>query len=145
MGRMRSAVYVGVLTVPATETAEIDVVYMLRDILPDERFRLHSMIVSLRHSMDIGDQASITMAKNITPIPGVTSGAVVVTHGVVARFEHIGTAAAGVMTGENWMVPFPSPFDFDEDDALNMRLQGTNSAATSQEVYGIITMQYEAG
>ena len=145
MGRMRSAVYVAVLTVPATETAELDATQMLRDILPDDPFRIHSMIVTLRHSMEIGDQASMTLTKNITPIPGVTSGAVVVTHGVVARFEHVGVVAAGTMSGENWMVPFPSPFDFDRDDSLNMRVMGTNAAATSQEVYGILTIQYEAG
>lgn len=144
MGRIRSAVWVAVVTVPATDSAYLDATQMLRDILPDESFRIHSMIVTLRHSMEIGDQASLTLAKNITPIPGVTTAAVVVTHGVLGRFEHIGTVASGTMSGENWMIPFPTPLDFDRDDSLNMRVLGANSAATSQEVYAIITINYEA-
>ena len=144
MGRVRSAVWIATLTVPATDEAHLDVTQMLRDILPDAAFRIHSMVVTLRHSMEAGDQANMTIAKNITPIPGVTVDAIVVTHGVLARFEHVGSAAAGTMSGENWMVAFPTPLDFDRDDSMNMRVAGVNSAASAQQVYGIVTINYEA-
>ena len=143
MRGIRSVVYVAMLTVPATASAELDATQLLRDILPDEAFRVHSMIVTLRHSMEIGDQASVTLAKNITPVPGVTAEAVVATHGVFGRFEHVGTVAAGTMSGENWVVPLPTPLDFDQNDSVNLRVTGANSAASAQQVYGILTLHYE--
>ena len=145
MAGLRSVVYVAMLTVPATASAELDATQLLRDILPDEAFRIHSLIVSLRHSLDLADRADVTLAKNITPVPGVTAEAVVATHGVFARFEHVGTAAAGSMSGENWVVPLPTPLDFDRNDSINLRVVGANSAATSQQVYAILTMHYEVG
>ena len=144
MGRIRSAVWVATVTVPATDSAYLDATQMLRDILPDQSFRLHSVGISLRHSMEIADRADLTMAKNITPIPGATADQIVVTHGVLIRVEHIGTNVAGNMSGENWFIPFPTPLDFDRDDSLNMRVSGSNTAATAQQVYGIITINYEA-
>ena len=144
MARIRSAVWVATVTVPATDSAYLDAIQMLRDILPDQSFRIHSLGITLRHSMEIADRGTVTLSKNITPIPGATADQIVVTHGVLARFEHVGTNASGSMSGENWFVPLPTPLDFDRDDSLNMRVEGSNSAATSQQVYGIVTINYEA-
>ena len=145
MARMRYAIYHILLNVPATGTLTVEASGLLRDILPDQAFRVHWLEMGVTMSLEAGDSAAVTLGKNIVLAPTVVSGALTVLHGVLARFAPVKVVAAATMEGFHEVVTFPEPLDFDQDDSLNMRVDGTNSAATAQQATGMVVLGYEVG
>ena len=145
MGRMRSATYMVAGTVPATDSLILTADGLLRDILPDEAFRVHSLVGYLQSSLDAGDALTVALAKNVTATTAFVLEQATVKHGLITELVLTHVAAAGVKESINFVVPYPEPLDFDQNDSLNLELTGTNAAATSQAIYLILGLQYEVG
>ena len=144
MARMRSATYIVAGTVPATDSLVLTADGLLRDILPDQGFRLHSIVGYLQSSLDAGDAMTAALGKNVTATTAFILGQVAVKHGLLTELVMTHVAAAGVKESVNFVIPFPQPVDFDQNDSLNLEVTGTNAAATSQAMYLILGLQYEA-
>ena len=145
MARMRFATYIGAGTVPATDSLILTLDGLLRDILPDQGFRIHSIVGYLQSSLDAGDAVTVALAKNVTAVTAFVLEAITVKHGLITELVLTHVAAAGVKESTNFVIPFPQPIDFDQNDSLNLELTGTNAAATSQAIYLILGLQYEVG
>ena len=144
MPRMRYVLYQVLMDIPATDVLVVEASGLLRDILPDQAFKIHSLQMGFSASIGAGDRATMTLAKNIAIAPVVVSGALTTLHGVLARWMVDKVVASPAMEAFHHFVSFPEPLDFDKDDSLNLRIDGANSEATAQQVTAAITIVYQA-
>lgn len=145
MARMRYVAYQATITIPAGESGVVEGERLLRDILPDERFRIHSVLVTLTSALAPGDGTSLGLAKNVSPLPTPVIDGLGVSHGILAFVEMAHVAAAATVEIMSIMIPFPEPLDFDADDSLNLRLAGTNTAATPEQIIAFVIITYHVG
>ena len=145
MAKLRYALYTGWLSVPATDTLTASMSGLLRDILTDERFRVHGFQAQIANALGLGDPASIVLAKNVTTSAAEVSGSVAVTHGLLLSLQHRNQQAAGIGSTMNWVVMFPEPLDFDQNDSLNVAMTGTNTDAAAQVCWMRLVVIYEVG
>ena len=145
MGRVRSVTYQAAMNVPIGGSMQVALNGLLRDILPDQAFRISAMVISLRQEMLTGDVASVTLAKNVPAVVQAVIDAMTVTHGILGRFELTKVSAEGDFEERTWVVSFPAPLDFDANDSLNVVIGGASTAIAIQQIYGLVTLHYEAG
>ena len=145
MARIRSVTYEAMTLVPAADVSVITLDGLLRDILPDRGFRIHSIDLTLSSAIEVGDTAAVSLAKNVSPLPTALAEGVGVAHGILAYFSLSHVAAAAVVESASHFLPFPEPLDFDQNDSLNLRLGAANAAATPQEVMTYVTISYSVG
>ena len=144
MARVRTVTYGFSMNVPSAGTFEVALPGLLRDILPDQSFRVSTLIVMLRHELAPGDTATVILAKNVAATLPFLIDAATTKHGIINRFELVKMAGEGVFDGASWVVQYPEPLDFDEDDSLNVVVGGTSTAVAIQQVYATISVAYEA-
>ena len=145
MAKVRYATYVAAVTVPATDTLFVYQSGLLRDILPDEPFKVLGLAVSIRNSMALGDTGALMLAKNVVATISEGANVIAVTHAVLAVIEVANRQAAGTSHSENIVQMFPQPLDFDRDDSLNVAMGGTNTDAGPQMVKVSLVLFYEVG
>ena len=145
MAKVRYATYCALLNVPATDSLSASLDGLLRDILPDEPFKVHGFAVTLLNSMGTGDDCSMILSKNVVAAVPEVADTIAVKHGVLATLSQRQTQAAGVSTGVNVVEMFPEPLDFDRDDSLNMLVVGTNTDAAVQTCRVRLVLLYEVG
>ena len=143
MARMRFAVYHAAYSLPATGSMVVNLMGLLRDILPDKAFRVHTVSCQVRMSSDPGDVAYIWMAKNITPAPASLADGIIPTHGMMVVKSFVKAAGSAVMEGQTWEITWPQPLDFDADDSLNLTIGASNAAATIQTLSADVVVTYD--
>ena len=145
MARVRSVTYQIGLNVPIGGSMQVARSGLLRDILPDQAFRVSTMLVSLRQEMLTGDTCSIVLSKNVPAAVDTIIDAMTTTHGVIGRWELTKVSAEGEFEGLSWVIPFTEPLDFDANDSLNLVVAAASTAIAIQQVYASISLEYEAG
>lgn len=98
----------------------------LRDILPDQRFKIHHIMSELR--IDANSDVEIQFMKNIPDPPGPLADAAPVTqHGLFLQHYafHLGS--------HYFSDDFAEPIDFDKDDSLNIRFYVSGAVAATLE------------
>ena len=143
MAKVRYATYCALLNVPATGTLSATMDGLLRDILPDEAFKVHGFAVTLLNAMALGDDCSVILSKNVVAGVPEVADTIAVKHGVLATLSQRQTQAAGTSSGINVVEMFPQPLDFDRDDSLNMAVIGTNTDAAVQTCRIRLVLYYE--
>ena len=145
MAKVRSVTYGVSMNVPIGGTMSVALSGLLRDILPDQAFRVWTMLVSLRQEMLTGDIANVVLAKNVpATVPWILDTGTT-THGIIAYLELVKIAAEGTFEDRAWVIPFAEPLDFDSNDSLNLVVGGTSTATAIQQIYGTVTLEYEVG
>ena len=145
MARVRSVTYQAAMNVPIAGSMQVAMSGLLRDILPDQPFRISTMVLSLRQEMLTGDVASITVAKNVPAVVTALIDGFTTAHGVLGRFELTKVSAEGQFEERTWVLAFPEALDFDANDSLNVVIGGDSTAIAVQQIYGLVTLDYEAG
>ena len=137
--------YLASSEVPAAQSVILSLDGLLRDILPDQPFRVHALVGYLQSSLEAGDALTVALAKNVRPITTWVLEKIAVQHGLIAELAMVKVVAAGTKESLNFVVPLPEPLDFDQNDSLNMEVTATNTAATMQTAYVSLSLEYEAG
>ena len=145
MAKVRSVTYGVSMNVPIAGTMSVALSALLRDILPDQPFRVSTILVSLRHQLAAGDIANVVLAKNVPAAVPWLIDTGTTTHGIIAYLELVKVSAEGTFDDRAWVIPFTEPLDFDSNDSLNLVAGGTSTAIAVQQIYVTLTLEYAAG
>ena len=131
MARVRYSSWSYITDIAAGTTIGLPFDGLLRDILPDQAFRVLSLTAGLYIKTEPGDIISVGFAKNIQASVPATSDQLRVTHGHIWVVEHMKEQPTAQYEGYNYVFPMPEPLDFDVNDSLNVWISGQNSHATT--------------
>ena len=142
MARIRYATYIFLRFIQPGVDLEEERSSLLRDILPDQGFKVHWVSVSIGSKAGVGDLVMIEIAKNITPKAPGTEGDFSTTHSHMYWLEMVKSAAAGTFELIKDHQVFVEPIDFDKNDQFNIRMWATNTEAAQQTAEFVLTIGY---
>jgi len=119
---------------------------VLRDVLPDKRFKIHGIDLIVQNENPAVDSGvRLYVLKNVAipisdPTAALTADEEETNHGVLAELSDNLYERYNFVTKE-----FEEPLDFDEDDSLNLGLVLHNVAAAAAPMYCFIVVRYSEG
>jgi len=145
MARVRYTGYTYVATIqPDGGTVAETLDPLLRDILPDEPFKLLWLDGTILFRSAPADLCVLAFSKNIPPVIGLSSD-LVIKHGSIVRWRTIKVAAAGTGEITSYQIVLPQPLDFDRDDSLLVGFEANNMHTTAVGLELAWTIGYTVG
>ena len=117
---------------------------LLRDILPDEPFKLLWLDGTILFRSAPADLCVLAFSKNIPPVIGLATD-LAIKHGCIVRWRTIKVALAGVGEITSYQIVFPQPLDFDRDDSLLAGFEANNMHTTTVGLELAWTIGYTVG
>jgi hypothetical protein len=117
-------------TAIAAAAGHVTTMKLLRDILPNDPFKLHGYTLFMRNMDEV--EIRTTIMKNIgDPIEAVVGAAVDVDHGVIEMVRSfLGTSILH-------SVDFDEPIEFDKDDSLNVTFGWSTNLAGNNAIFNL--------
>ena len=129
---------------PFTTAGALEVFFnaVLRDILPDKPFKVHSMnLLAYFSTPDASNFTSVRATKNIPAEIKSVPDVELTQHGHIAQL----VVSNDYRYGQAPFLTFDPPLDFDKDDSLNIRMFLTNGVVGANNLYGELIILYEEG
>ena len=118
---------------------------LLRDVIPDQRFKVLWIEGWTVGRGEVGDHAMIFFGKNVPTSVGIAADVENVQHGQLVRWEDLKDAAGGIVEAKFHLIVFPQPLDFDENDSLLASVHATNTHTPAMNVEMAWTIGYTVG
>lgn len=105
---------------------------VMRDIIPDGKYEILFVNITVNSDGAPGKVTYFAMAKNVdAEEPEISLGKMIGKPGIIIHWEPNMLAAAGTPTMDTVFYAFPEPLTFDENDKLNFCMKNVTGVTTT--------------